>query len=381
MPRAARAAVETELDAWADLGVEGWFEGVNPWLAYHEYLGPMLAGIVGAHPGEVVCMNSLTVNLHLLFVSFYRPTSRRFKIIAEAGMFPSDRYMIETQMRWHGIDPGEALIEIAPREGEHLLRDEDLLAAVEHHADELALVFFGGVNYLTGQCFDLPALTRAAHDAGALAGFDLAHAAGNVPLSLHDWYVDFAAWCSYKYLNAGPGNCGGIFVHQRHAERFDLPRFGGWWGHDKNRRFLMEPEFQPMAGAEGWQVSCPPAVSFALHKASLEVFTEAGMPALRRKSVALTGYLETVLNDVFARDGGVDLEIITPADPDRRGCQLSVKLAGTDRSFFDAMMAAGVMGDFREPDVVRLAPVPLYNSFEDVYLAGETLSRLLRERR
>ncbi len=378
MPKSARAAVDVEMDAWSRLGVEGWFQGANPWCNYHEYLAPMLAEIVGARTSEVVCMNGLTVNLHLLFVSFYQPTPGRYKIIAESKMFPSDQYMLDTQMRFHGVDPNDAIIEIEPPPGEFLIREDDILSAIEQHKGELAMVFFGGVNYFTGQFFNLARLTRAAHDAGAIAGFDLAHAAGNVPLQLHDWDVDFAAWCSYKYLNAGAGNCGGVFVHERHGERTDLLRLGGWWGHDKQRRFLMEPEFQPMPAAEGWQISCPPAVSFALQKAALEVFTEAGLPALREKSLRLTGFLEFVLNDVFNALPDVELRIITPSDPDQRGCQLSVKLIGTDRSFFDAMTAAGIMGDFREPDVVRLAPVPLYNSYEDIWRAGERLQGLLR---
>jgi kynureninase len=345
-------------------------------------LTPMMAGIVGARESEVVCMNSLTTNLHLLFVSFYRPDQKRFKIISEAKMFPSDRYMLETQVKFHGFDPDEAIIEIEPREGEYLLREEDILAVIEQHKDELALVFFGGVHYFTGQFFNLKKLTQAAHQAGAMAGFDLAHAAGNVPLSLHDWDVDFAAWCSYKYLNSGAGNVAGVFVHDRHGQNTDLQRFGGWWGHDKSRRFLMESNFQPMAGAEGWQLSNAPIFGMAIKKASLEIFAEAGMPALRQKSLALTGYLEFVLRDIFDELASNDasnlkLKLITPDDPESRGCQLSLKLVGTDKRLFDELTGLGVIADFREPDVIRMAPVPLYNSFEDIYHTGEILKQLL----
>jgi kynureninase len=377
MTTSTRDALDVELDVWAARGVEGHFEGDKPWYNYHEYLAPMLAEIVGASESEVVCMNSLTVNLHLLFWSFYRPEGKRFKIISESKMFPSDHYMLETQVRSHGLDPEQAIIEVEPREGEFLLRTEDIVSTIEANRDELALVFFGGVNYYTGQLYDMPALTRAAHAAGAMAGFDLAHAAGNLPLELHDWDVDFAAWCSYKYLNAGPGNAGGIYVHEKHARRTDIPRMGGWWGHDKDDRFLMEPGFRPMPGAEGWQLSCPAVLGMAAQKAALEVFCEAGLPALRKKSILLTGFLEFVLSEIFEASPRVVLKIITPTDPAERGAQLSVKLVGTDKSFFDAMMADGILGDFRAPDVVRLAPVPLYNSFEDIYLTGRKMAKLL----
>lgn len=383
MPRTAHEAIETELMDWASLGVEGHFQATNPWIDYHSLLTPLIAEIVGARETEVVCMNTLTTNLHLLFVSFYRPDRQRFKIISEAKMFPSDRYMLETQARFHGFDPDDAIIEIEPRKGEFLIREQDILAAIEEHSDELALVFFGAVNYFTGQYFNLPELTRAAHDAGAMAGFDLAHAAGNLPMQLHDWDVDFAAWCSYKYLNASAGNVAGIFVHQRHSENFDLPRFGGWWGHNKERRFLMENHFQPMAGAEGWQISNGPVLGLAVKKASLEILAEAGMQNLREKSIKLTGYLEFVLRDIFdatATDGPspVMLRIISPEDPESRGCQLSLKLVGIDRQFLRDMMEQGIVADFREPDVIRMAPVPLYNSFEDIYHAGVILKSLLK---
>ena len=379
MPKSARSALEVELADWADLGVEGHFHARNPWVNYHELLTPMMADILGAKHAEVVCMNSLTVNLHLLFVSFYRPTSKRFKIISESRMFPSDRYMLETQTRFHGFHPDEAIIEIEPRPGEFVIRHEDILTAIENHRDELALVFFGAVNYFNGQYFDLPGITKAAHETGAMAGFDLAHAAGNVLLDLHRWEVDFAAWCSYKYLNASAGNLGGIFVHEKHASNFDLHRFGGWWGHDKERRFLMENSFCPMQGAEGWQLSNEPILGMAVKKASLEIFTEAGMPALRDKSIRLTGFFEFVLNDIFANSRGVEMSIISPKDPEARGCQLSLQLVGIGKEFFDALMAEGVVADWREPNVIRMAPVPLYNSFEDVYRAGEVIRRLLEK--
>ncbi|WP_448567875.1 kynureninase [Thalassotalea ganghwensis] len=376
-PKAAKDYVNVELDDWAKWGVEGHFHGTNPWVSYHELLTPASAEIVGAKHNEVVCMNSLTTNLHLLFVSFYRPTKQRFKIISEAKMFPSDRYLLETQVQHHGFSPDEAIIEVAPRDGEHLIREEDILATIEAHKDELALVFFGGVNYFTGQLFDMEKLTKAAHAVGAIAGFDLAHAAGNIPVKLHDWNVDFAAWCTYKYLNGSAGNVGAIFVHERHGNNTELPRFGGWWGHNKERRFLMENHFEPMTGAEGWQLSNVPIMGMAVLRSSLDIFQEVGMERLREKSLRLTAYLEFVFNDIIAQFDDIQLEIITPTDPKQRGCQLSVKLVGTDKRFFQALTEAGVIADFREPDVIRLAPTPLYNSFEDVYQFGQTLSSIL----
>lgn len=376
-PKSAKEYVNAEMDEWAKWGVEGHFEAKNPWVSYHEILTPASAELVGANESEVVCMNSLTTNLHLLFVSFYQPSQHRYKIISEAKMFPSDRYLLETQVKHHGFSPDDAIIEVAPREGEHLIREEDILAAIDNHKDELALVFLGGVNYFTGQLFDMEKLTQAAHDVGALAGFDLAHAVGNVPLKLHDWHVDFAAWCTYKYLNGSAGNVGGIFVHDKHGNNTELPRFGGWWGHNKERRFLMENTFEPMSGAEGWQLSNVPIMGMAVLKSSLDIFQAAGIENLRAKSLQLTAYLEFVFNDIVSQFSNIELEIITPTAPEKRGCQLSVKLVGTDKSFFKALTEAGVIADFREPDVVRLAPTPLYNSFEDVYLFGQTLKSLL----
>ena len=378
-PRSVRAAVELELDEWAKYGVEGHFHSTNPWYSFHELLTPAMATLVGANESEVVCMNSLTTNIHLMFVSFYRPTKERYKIISEARMFPSDRYLLETQAKFHGFDPDDAIIEVAPRNGERLIREEDILAEIEANADSVAMVFFGGVNYFTGQLFDIERLTEAAHAVGAIAGFDLAHAAGNVPLALHDWNVDFAAWCSYKYLNSSPGNVGAIFVHERHGKSFDLPRFGGWWGHDKDSRFQMQPGFQPMEGAEGWQLSNVPILGMAAMKASLDVFSEAGMSALREKSEKLTGYLEFTVDQLAAEFPDADIRLITPRDPAQRGCQLSIDIAGRERSLFDAMVAAGLIADFREPCIIRMAPVPLYNSFEDVFTFGQVMRRLLAE--
>lgn len=379
MPKAAKDYVNAELDDWAKWGVEGHFHAKNPWVSYHEMLTPASAELVGANESEVVCMNSLTTNLHLLFVSFYKPTAKRFKIISEAKMFPSDRYLLETQVRHHGFDPDEAIIEVSPREGEYLIHEQDIIDIINAHGDEVALVFFGGVNYFTGQLFDMKSLTQAAHQVGAMAGFDLAHAVGNVPLALHDWDVDFAAWCTYKYLNSSAGNVAGIFVNDRHGNNTEINRFGGWWGHNKERRFLMENTFEPMTGAEGWQISNAPVMGMAILKASLDIFQQVGMTKLREKSLLLTGYLEFVFNHVVAQMPQVSLEIITPKEQQRRGCQLSIKLVGTDKTFFEALTQAGVIADFREPDVIRLAPAPLYNSFEDVYRLGETLKALLQD--
>ncbi len=376
-PKTVRAAVELELDEWAKYGVEGHFHSTNPWYSYHELLTPPMAVLVGAKESEVVCMNSLTTNIHLLFVSFYRPTKQRYKIISEARMFPSDRYLLETQAKFHGFDPDDAIIEIGPRDGEWVIRQEDILAAIEANADKLAMVFFGGVNYFTGQLFDMAALTRAAHAVGAIAAFDLAHAAGNVPLALHDWGVDFAAWCSYKYLNSSPGSVGGIFVHERHGQDFDLPRFGGWWGHDKTNRFQMKSGFQPMPGAEGWQLSNAPILGMSAMKASLDIFAAVGMPALREKSEKLTGYLEYTIDQLAVEFPDAGISIITPRDPNQRGAQISINIAGHERQFFDDMIAGGVIADFREPCIIRIAPVPLYNSFEDVFTFGKVMRKLL----
>lgn len=373
MPLTVRDHIEQELADWERFAVEGHVQARNPWLPYHEFLTERLARVVGAMPIETVAMNSLTVNVHLLLVSFYRPTAERHKIIIEKGAFPSDRYAVVSQIRFHGFDPAESLIEIAPREGETTLRTEDIVEQIERHGASTALVMFGGVNYYTGQAFDMAAITAAAHKAGAVAGFDLAHAAGNLRLSLHDWDVDFAAWCSYKYLNAGPGAVAGAFVHERHAKA-DLPRFAGWWGHDKTTRFLMGPDFEPLPGAEGWQISNPPILQMAALRASLAEFDEAGMDRLRAKSERLTAYLEKLIGEI----GDDRISIITPSDPQERGCQLSIRVRNADKSLFEAITAGGVVADWREPDVIRVAPAPLYNSFEDVFRFSSVLRDVLR---
>lgn len=367
-PKSARAAIDQELKDWAELGVEGHFKGKNPWMYYHHFLTEKTARIVGAQGEEVVVMNNLTANLHLMMVSFYRPTSTRYKMLMEASAFPSDQYAMETQARFHGYDPNDAIIELKPREGELTLRTEDILTAIYNHKDDLALVMMGGVNYYTGQAFDMRSITRAAHDIGALAGFDLAHAAGNLHLQLHDWDVDFAVWCTYKYLNSGPGGTSGIFVHERHGNNPALPRFAGWWGHDEATRFQMKKGFIPMKGAAGWQLSNAQIFPMAIHKASLDIFDEAGISNLREKSVQLTGYLEFIL-----RSFSDHLTVITPANPNERGCQLSVIVKENGKSLFEFLEQQGILPDWREPDVIRMSPVPLYNSFEDCYRIGQAL--------
>jgi len=375
-PKSTRDAINRELDDWAKHGVEGHFHAQKPWMPYHEFLTEKTARIVGAKPVEVVCMNQLTVNVHLLMVSFYRPRGLRHKIICEQKAFPSDQYALESQVRFHGYDPEEAIIEVGPREGEHTIRHEDILAAIEKHKEELALVFIGGVNYFTGQVFDMASITAAAHKAGAYAGFDLAHGAGNLILKLHDWDVDFACWCSYKYLNSGPGSVAGAFVHERHADS-GVVRFAGWWGHDKASRFKMEKGFNPIAGAEGWQLSNAPVFSMAAHNAALEIFDEVGMEKLRAKTEKLSGYLEFIIDEISKKHNNC-LEIITPRDWKQRGCQVSVVAHGYGRDLFNKLMANGVMPDWREPNVIRMAPVPLYNSFEDVYRFGLKLEEAMR---
>ena len=373
-PKTTRDYVVQELSDWEVLAVEGHLHAKNPWLPYHEFLAENMASVVGALPIETVVMNSLTVNLHLMMVSFYRPDERRRKIIIEKGAFPSDQYAVGSQLRFHSLGD-DSLVELTPREGESTLRTEDIVATIEREGDELALVMLGGVNYYTGQAFDMQAITAAGHKVGAVVGFDLAHAAGNLEMRLHDWDVDFAVWCSYKYLNAGPGGVAGAFIHERHARSFDLPRFAGWWGHDKATRFLMGPEFRPLEGAEGWQISNPPILQMAALRASLEIFAQYGMTALRAKSERLTGYLEFLL----AQIDNDRISVITPSDPKQRGCQLSIRVKDSDKSLFEAITARGVFADWREPDVIRVAPVPLYNSFTDVYEFVEILKGCLRD--
>lgn len=372
-PRTTKNYIEQELKDWETLGVEGHFHAKNPWMPYHEFVTEQLANIVGAKKSEVVAMNSLTVNLHLLMVSFYRPTNVRYKIIIEADAFPSDQYAVKSQISFHGFDVENSLIELRPRENESTLRTEDIIKTIEENADSLALVMLGGVNYYTGQKFDFERITKAGQNAGAIVGFDLAHAAGNVALKLHDWNADFAAWCSYKYLNSGPGGIAGIFVHERHIAKTDLPRFAGWWGHDKETRFLMDDEFIPIQTAEGWQLSNPPIFQLAALKASLDIFEEAGMKNLVEKSKKLTGFLEFLLKKIETDR----IEIITPADENERGCQLSIRVRNADKTLFKTITTRGIIADWREPDVIRVAPVPLYNSFTDCWKFVEILKNCL----
>jgi len=371
-PKSAQQFVEKEMHRWATLGVEGHFKGDPPWLNYHRALSPAAANIVGAKPEEVAVVNLLTVNLHLMMVSFYRPNATRFKVLMEAGAFPSDQYAVESQVKFHGFDPEDAIVEVAPKSGEETLQTEDILKAIEQHGDQLALVLFGGVNYYTGQFFDLAAITKKAHEVSAVAGFDLAHAAGNVPLQLHDWQVDFAVWCTYKYLNSGPGGISGMFVHEKHGDNPNLPRFAGWWGHDEESRFLMEKGFKPMKGADGWQLSNGPILLLAAHQASLAVFEEAGMEILVAKSRKLTAYFESLLEEINREAGKKLLSIITPKNPEERGCQLSLVVEG-GREVFEYISREGVIVDWREPDVIRAAPTPLYNTFEETHRFSQIL--------
>ncbi|WP_281765707.1 kynureninase [Neptunitalea lumnitzerae] len=373
-PKRAQKYVDDIMKDWRELAVEGHFYAEKPWWDYHERFAKPLSKIVGALPEEVTVMNTLTVNLHLLMVSFYRPTAKRFKIICEEKAFPSDQYMLASQVRFHGFDPKDALVEVKKREGENCWRTEDVLKAIEETGDELALVMMGGVNYYNGQVFDMEAITAKAKSLGANVGWDLAHGAGNVELKLHDWGVDFAAWCSYKYMNSGPGNVSGIFVHQKHLNKKDIPRFEGWWGHDKERRFLMEPEFTPMPNAEAWHISNAAVIAMAPYLASLELFEEIGMEKLIAKRNVITAYLEFILLDI-AKEVGSSFEIITPSNPSERASQLSVFLHGEGRALFDYLMENGVITDWREPNVIRLAPVPLYCSFEDMYHFGQLLKK------
>lgn len=364
-PKAAREALGTELNDWAEHGVEGHFRARNPWVSYHERFAEGLAAIVGAKANEVVAMNALTVNLHLLLVSFYRPNGKRTKILCEAKAFPSDQYALASQVRFHGGDPAEDIIEVAPRNGSSVIEEADVEAILEERGEEIALVMMGGVQYFTGQWLDMQRITAAAHAAGALCGFDLAHAIGNVPLDLHAWQVDFACWCTYKYLNSGPGAVAGAFIHERHLTDDAAPRFEGWWGHNDQRRFLMEPEFESMGTAEAWQMSNAPVLNMAVHAVALNQFNATGMDALRSKSLRLTAYLEQGIAAV-AEHNRAHLEIITPSNPERRGCQLSLVAHGFGQALFQTLSDAGVVVDWREPNVIRMAPVPMYNTFEDI---------------
>ena len=372
-PKAARAALQQELDDWAKWGVEGHFHAKNPWYSYHEMFAEPVSKLVGARPAEVAVMNGLTANLHFLLASFYRPTETRYKIICEAKAFPSDQYALESQARFHGLDPDDVIIEIAPREGEHLVNHEDIYAAIEEHGDSVATLLIGGVNYYSGQVFDMQEITKRGHEKGIMVGFDLAHATGNIVMELHDWQVDFASWCSYKYLNSGPGSVAGIYVHQNHCEDKTVVRLAGWWGHDKETRFLMEKGFNPIPTAESWQVSNAPIFSMAIHKASVDLFAEVGMKKLREKSEVLTSYLEYIIQDVSDSSEGVSFEIITPTNLEERGCQLSILAHGQGKDLFNKISAKGVVADWREPNCIRIAPVPMYNSFEDCFNFGAIL--------
>jgi kynureninase len=378
-PRSARDYVLRELDEWARHGVEGHFLAQNPWFSYHEILTKQLAHIVGALPEEVVAMNQLTVNLHVLLTTFYRPTKERYKILCEARAFPSDQYALESQVMLHGFSPADAIIEVPTREGEHNIRNEDILSAIQEAGESLALVLIGGVNYYSGQVFNMKAITEAAHSVGAYAGFDLAHAAGNIALELHDWDTDFACWCSYKYLNSGPGGVAGAYIHRKHATNTSLPRLAGWWGYEKESRFQMMPGFRPIPTAEGWQLSNAPVLSMAAHKAALDVFEDVGMGALHRKSKLLTGYLFFLLDDINRGQHKKIIEVITPRKDGEHGCQVSILMLEKGREVFKALIDRGVIADWREPNVIRVAPVPLYNSFEDVWQFGNIIRSILEE--
>lgn len=378
-PKSAKKYVDEVMNDWANLAVEGHFYADKPWWDYHERFCEPLGKIVGAKPSEVGVMNTLTVNLHLLMVSFYRPTAKKFKIICEEKAFPSDQYMFQSQVDFHskglGFNKNEAIVEISRREGEHNIRLEDVLSKIEEVGDELALVLIGGVNYYTGQVFDMKTITEAGHKAGAYVGWDLAHAAGNIHLELHNWNVDFAAWCSYKYMNSGPGNASGYFVHENHHNDANLSRFAGWWGHNKERRFLMEPNFDPAKSADGWQISNLPILSMAPYLASVHMFAEIGMEKLIKKRNLITSYLEFVLHEIDAELEEAKFEILTPTNQEERGCQLSVYLHGQGKELFNYLMANGVITDWREPNVIRFAPVPLYTSFENMYDFGQILKK------
>lgn len=365
--------IQKELDDWADLGVDGHTDAEHAWKPYHEFLTAAMAKIVGAKPQEVVVMNTLTTNLHLMMVSFYQPTQKRHKIIIESDAFPSDKYAVESQIKHHGFDPADSLILWEPRDGENLCRYEDLEQLLKTHQDEVALIMIGSTNYYTGQSFDLQKITKLGHQNNAKVGFDLAHGAGNIQPNLHNSGADFAVWCTYKYLNSGPGSLGGCFVHERHANNPELTRFAGWWGHDKATRFNMRQDFSPIPGAEGWQLSNPPILSMAAIRASLDIFDRAGFDKLRQKSEQITGFLEFLVNDL--KDDKIT--IITPENPKERGCQLSFQIKDADKSLFDKLTDAGVVADWREPDVIRIAPTPLYNSYTDVYQFIQILKPLL----
>ncbi|WP_339703303.1 kynureninase [uncultured Marixanthomonas sp.] len=372
-PKTTSEYIQKELQDWAKLGVEGHTEGEHPWLPYHELLTKSMAKIVGAKPSEVVMMNTLTTNLHLMMVSFYQPTDKKYKIVVEADAFPSDKYAMESQLHFHGYDSKEGLILWKPREGEELCRFEDLEAIMKEQGDEIALLMIGSTNYYSGQSYPLKKITELGHKYNCKVGFDLAHGAGNIQPNLHEMGADFAVWCSYKYLNSGPGSLGGCFVHERHANNKDLKRFAGWWGHNKETRFNMRKDFDALPGAEGWQLSNPPILSMAAIRASLDVFEEAGFENLRKKSVKLTGFLEFLLDEM----NNESISVITPRNPEERGCQLSIQVKNADKNLHTKLTEAGVISDWREPDVIRIAPAPLYNSFSDVFQFVQKLKQVV----
>ena len=376
-PKTAQEYVLNDLEDWANYGVEGHVHARNPWTKYHEMFPEKLAPILGALEEEVVVMNQLTINLHLLLITFYQPVKERYKIICEAKAFPSDQYALESQVLLSGFDPGKSIIEVKPRAGEYTIRNEDIIATIKEHGNEVAVVMIGGVNYYTGQVFDMKAITEAAHEAGAFCGFDLAHAVGNVSLNLNQWNVDFACWCSYKYLNSGPGAVAGAFIHQRHIENKSLRRLTGWWGTNKENRFKMEKEFDPIPTAEGWQLSNSPILNMAAHKASLDIFEEAGFENILEKGKKLSAFLLFVLDDLNASCSEKMMEIITPRDENEHGCQVSVLMLERGKEIFESLKKNSVIVDWREPDVIRLAPVPLYNTFEDIYRFGKVIKSML----
>lgn len=374
-PKNAQEYVLNEMENWANYGVEGHFHGRNPWVNYHDKFPNKLSAIVGAMPEEIVVMNQLTINLHLLLITFYKPEKKRYKIVCEEKAFPSDQYAIESQLKLHGYDSADALIELKPREGEHVLRNDDIISTIEKYGNETALVIMGGVNYYSGQLFDMKSITAAAHEAGAKCGFDQAHAAGNIELKLHDWNVDFAVWCSYKYLNSGPGGIGGAFIHQRYIADRSLFRFAGWWGTNKHERFQMKKDFNPIPTAEGWQVSNTQVLSMAAHLASLDVFAEAGFENIIAKGKQLSDYLLFILNEVNTTYSKRILEIITPQAEKEHGCQVSMLMLSKGKEIFDFLNKNSVIVDWREPNVIRVTPVPLYNTFEEVYQFGEIIKK------
>jgi len=376
-PKKAKEELNKILDQWGQYGVEGFFKGDQPWIDYHDQLTEPLAEIVGALPHEISVMNQLTVNLHLMMVSFYQPKGKRNKIICEAKAFPSDQYMFETHVKHYGLNPDEIIIEVHPRKNEHTIRLEDILQTIEQHRDELALVFWGGVNYYSGQLFDMKTISFAAQEAGAKVGFDLAHAAGNVPLELHNWNIDFACWCSYKYLNAGPGAVGAVYIHERYHNDTGIPRYAGWWGYDKATRFKMEKGFKPIPTAEGWQLSTPSFLSLALQKASLKIFEEAGWKNILVKQKLLNKYLWFLLDGINSGFSKKIIEIITPRKEEERGCQVSLLMTERGKEIFDALSKAGVMADWREPNVIRIAPVALYNTYEEVWHFANILKGII----